>query len=64
MQTIFNATRLKAWRQQPKSFFEEAVLDADGTMAETAGECKQGMDINYKGQWGYHPLVLSPGQHR
>ena len=59
LQEIFNATRLKVWRQQPKSFFEEAILDADGTMAETTGECKQGMDINYKGQWGYHPLVLS-----
>ena len=59
LQEIFNATRLKVWQQQPKSFFEEAILDADGTMAETNGECKQGMDINYKGQWGYHPLVLS-----
>ena len=59
LQGIFNATRLKVWRQQPKPFFEEAILDADGTMAETNGECKQGMDINYKGQWGYHPLVLS-----
>jgi hypothetical protein len=59
LQAIFNATRLKVWRQQPESFFAEAVLDADGTMAETTGECKQGMDINYKGQWGYHPLVLS-----
>ena len=59
LQAIFNATRLKVWRQQPRSFFEEAILDADGTMAETTGECKQGMDINYKGQWGYHPLVLS-----
>ena len=28
-------------------------------MVETTGECKQGMDINHKGQWGYHPLVLS-----
>jgi hypothetical protein len=28
-------------------------------MVETTGECKQGMDINYKRQWGYHPLVLS-----
>jgi hypothetical protein len=59
LQAIFNATRLKVWRQQPKAFFEEAVLDADGTMAETTGECKEGMDINHKGQWGYHPLVLS-----
>ena len=23
------------------------------------GECKVGMDINYKGQWGYHPLLIS-----
>jgi hypothetical protein len=59
LQAIFNAARLKVWRQQPKAFFAEAILDADGTMAETSGECKQGMDINHKGQWGYHPLVLS-----
>ena len=59
LQAIFNNTRLKVWRQQPKAFFKEAILEADGTMAETTGECKQGMDINHKGQWGYHPLVLS-----
>ncbi len=59
LQQVFNATRLKVWRQQPESFFDEAILDADGTMVETTGECKEGMDINYKGQWGYHPLVLS-----
>ena len=28
-------------------------------MVETTGECKQGMDITYKGQWGYHPLLVS-----
>jgi hypothetical protein len=59
LQGVFNATRLKVWRQQPKSFFNEAIIEADGTMVETTGECKQGMDINHKGQWGYHPLVLS-----
>jgi Transposase DDE domain group 1 len=59
LQQVFNATRIKVWRQQPKPFFEEAILDADGTMVETTGECKEGMDINHKGQWGYHPLVLS-----
>ena len=59
LQAIFNAVRLKVWQQQPASFFDEAILEADGTMVETTGECKQGMDINHKGQWGYHPLVLS-----
>ena len=59
LQEVFNATRRKVWRQQPDAFFEEAILEADGTMVETTGECKQGMDINYQGQWGYHALVLS-----
>jgi hypothetical protein len=59
LQNVFNATRLKVWRLQPESFFDEAIIDADGTMVETTGECKRGMDISYKGQWGYHPLVLS-----
>jgi Transposase DDE domain group 1 len=31
----------------------------DGPMVETTGACKQGMDISYKGEWGYHPLVVS-----
>lgn len=59
LQEIFNDTRLKVWQQQPSEFFDEAVLDADGTMVETTGECKEGIDINHKGQWGYHPLVVS-----
>ena len=59
LQEVFNDSRLKVWRQQPAAFFDEAILEADGTMVETTGECKQGMDINHKGQWGYHPLVLS-----
>ncbi len=58
MNTI-NDVRVKVWQQQPASFFEEAVIEADGTMAETTGQCKQGIDINYKGQWGYHPLLIS-----
>ena len=54
-----NEARLNVWRQQPKEFFREAVIDGDGTIAETTGECKQGMDIAYNGQWGYHPLLIS-----
>jgi len=59
LQEIFNATRQKVWQQQPASFFREAVIDADGTMVETTGECKQGMEINYQGKWGYEALVVS-----
>lgn len=59
LQAIFNGIRRKVWGRQPTAFFQEAVIEADGTMVETGGECKEGMDINYKGQWGYHPLVLS-----
>ena len=56
---VINTTRVKVWQQQPTAFFDEAIIDADGTMVETYGECKEGMDINYKGQWGYHPLLVS-----
>ena len=54
-----NEVRLNVWRQQPAGFFDEAVLDADGTLAPTSGECKEGMDIAYDGTWGYHPLLIS-----
>ena len=59
LQAIFNASAGRSGGSSRRSFFDEAILEADGTMVETTGECKQGMDINYKGQWGYHPLVLS-----
>lgn len=54
-----NAVRVKVWGQQPEAFFERAFIDADGTLVETLGQCKQGMDISYKGEWGYHPLIIS-----
>jgi hypothetical protein len=56
---IFNETRLRAWRQQPDAFFDEAFIDADGALAPSDGWCKQGVDIAYDGTWGYHPLVVS-----
>ena len=48
--------------RQPEEFFELATIDSDGTMVLTDGECKAGMDINYKSEWGYHPLVVSLAQ--
>lgn len=54
-----NEVRKLIWHQQPASFFEEAVIEADGVMSPTTGECKAGMDISHKGEWGYHPLVIT-----
>ncbi|MCM2372307.1 IS1380 family transposase [Aporhodopirellula aestuarii] len=54
-----NRARLKVWKQQPDEFLDQATIEADGTMVETYGEKKQGIGINHKGQWGYHPLVIT-----
>jgi hypothetical protein len=59
LQTIFNSVRRGVWQRQPASFFDLAMIDMDGTLVETTGQCKQGMDIAYDGTWGYHPLVLT-----
>lgn len=56
---VINEVRLRVWKNQPDAFFDEAIIEADGTVAGTTGECKQGMDVSYKGVWGYHPLVVS-----
>jgi hypothetical protein len=55
----FNEARLRVWKPQPEAFFDEAFLDADGTVAPSDGWCKRGVDIAYNGVWGYHPLVVS-----
>jgi hypothetical protein len=54
-----NEARSNIWRQQPKEFFEEAIIDADGLLAETTGQCKEGLALAYNGVWGYHPLLVS-----
>ena len=54
-----NGSRLRAWAKQPDEFLDQAILDADSTVVETAAECKEGVDITYDGRWGYHPLLVS-----
>lgn len=54
-----NETRLRVWAEQSDSFLDCAILDMDGSITETTGECKQGIDMSYDGRWSYHPLVLS-----
>lgn len=59
LQDIIDDTRLQVWAGQPAAFFEQAIVDMDGFLVETTGQCKRGMDIAYDGTWGYHALVLS-----
>lgn len=59
LQEAFDEARLKVWSQQPAEFFAEARIEADGTFVTTDAECKQGIDLNYKREWSYHPLVLT-----
>lgn len=60
LQAAINRARLAMWKRQSPAFFaERARIDADGTMVETSGECKEGIGYSYKKVWGYHPLVVS-----
>ena len=59
LQETINETRTKVWALQDDSFRKEAIIDIDGTIAGTTGECKEGMDLAYNGIWGYAPLLVT-----
>ena len=55
-----NDTRVRVWKKGlSRQDKKVALIDTDGTIAPTTGECKEGMDMSYKGQWGYAPLLVS-----
>ena len=55
-----NSVRSPLWRGRGRDLLRPiAYIDIDGTMAPTSGEKKEGMDISYKGIWGYAPLIVS-----
>lgn len=59
LQESINRARQAVWKVQPEGFLKEAFIDADGTIAPTYGECKEGIGLSYKGIWGYAPLIVS-----
>src|SRR5262249_49678273 len=40
LQDVFDQTRVKVWKGQPPDFFDEAILDVDGTLVATGAGCK------------------------
>jgi len=55
-----NAVRPQLWAGRGHDLLGPiAYIDVDGTIAPTSGQHKAGMDISYKGIWGYAPLVVS-----
>jgi hypothetical protein len=57
---IINDVRVGVWQRRGAPLLEQtARIDADGTIVETTGECRQGIGMSYKGSWGYHPLLVS-----
>jgi len=59
LQDLVHDVRVGVWAEQPADFFDRAILDMDGFLVETTGQCKEGMDIGHDGTWGYHALVLT-----
>jgi hypothetical protein len=59
LMNAINESRLRVWAQQPDEFLDEAIVDADSTIAETDAECKEGVDIDHDGRWGYHVHLVS-----
>ena len=57
---VINAIRPRLWNGRGKDLLAPvAYLDVDGTIVPTSGQRKQGMDMSYKGIWGYAPLIVS-----
>ncbi|MFW6152671.1 MAG: IS1380 family transposase [Verrucomicrobiota bacterium] len=54
-----NRRRQRVWKKRARKRLKHAVIDTDGTLAPTQGECKEGMEYSRKGIWGYHPLIVS-----
>src|SRR5690606_22986998 len=57
---LINDARVQVWQRRGAALLgQTARIDVDSTIVGTTGECRQGIDMSYKGIWGYHPLLVS-----
>jgi hypothetical protein len=57
---VINETTASVWEKTlGKKSRRCAILDVDGKIQETFGECKERMDIAYNGVWGFSTLALT-----
>ena len=61
---IFDDTRLQVWAEQPDAFFDQAILDMDGTLVETTGAVQAGHGHRLRRHLGLSPAGGVAGQHR
>jgi hypothetical protein len=51
---------VKMWKKMlSRRAREVGILDIDGKIQETYGECKEGMDVSYNGKWGFSVMLLT-----
>lgn len=58
LQNCLNEMRVDAWKKGG-IVQGQAVIDVDGVFVPTEAQCAEGVELSYKGEWGYHPLVVS-----
>ena len=57
---IFNEANTKIWETTlSETERQNGIIDVDGTIQQTYGECKEGMDMSYKGLWGFQILACT-----
>lgn len=57
-------TPVCVWRIEAAAFFDEAVIDADWTVADTTGGCKEGVVIDVPRPWRPVSIAAVPALDR
>jgi len=57
---IFNMVNRNVWSTSlDQKSLQSGIIDVDGTIQGSYGEKKEGIDMSYKGIWGFSPLILT-----